>query len=104
MELTLAHCDTPSLRREAIDALAFKCDVLWAILDATAAAPAIEGDSRRLAMIDLGPEPSSIETARPRLAPGVRLARDSSRNGWALLGPESVRPLYRDGRRGSRPL
>ena len=42
MELTLAHCDTPGLRREAVEALAFKCDVLWAILDATAAAPAIE--------------------------------------------------------------
>ena len=41
MALTLAHCDTPTLRREAIEALAFKCDVLWAILDATAAAPEI---------------------------------------------------------------
>jgi len=42
MELTRVYCDTPSLRREAIDALAFKCDVLWAMLDATAAAPPIE--------------------------------------------------------------
>ena len=45
-------------------------------------------------MIDLGPEPSSINTARPRLAPGVRLALDSSRDRWVLLGPESVRPLF----------
>ena len=44
-------------------------------------------------MIDLGPEPSSIDRARPRLAAGVRLARDSSREGWVLLGPESVRLL-----------
>jgi pyrroloquinoline-quinone synthase len=43
MELTLTYCDTPSLRREAVEALAFKCDVLWAILDATAAAPEVEG-------------------------------------------------------------
>jgi pyrroloquinoline-quinone synthase len=42
LELTLAYCDTPALRREAVEALAFKCDVLWAILDATAAAPTIE--------------------------------------------------------------
>jgi len=42
MELTRVYCNTPSLRREAIDALAFKCDVLWAMLDATASAPAVE--------------------------------------------------------------
>ena len=42
MELTRTYCDSPSLRREAIEALAFKCDVLWAMLDATAAAPEIE--------------------------------------------------------------
>ena len=42
MDLTLTYCDTPALRREAIEALAFKCDVLWAILDATAAAPPID--------------------------------------------------------------
>jgi PqqA peptide cyclase len=45
-------------------------------------------------MIDLGPEPSSTNTARPRLAPGARLAHDSARGGWVLLGPESVRPLF----------
>ena len=45
LELTLAHCDTPALRREAVEALTFKCDVLWAILDATAAALAIDATS-----------------------------------------------------------
>jgi pyrroloquinoline quinone biosynthesis protein E len=44
-------------------------------------------------MIDLGPQPIPIDMARPRLAAGVRLARDSSREGWVLLGPESVCPL-----------
>jgi pyrroloquinoline-quinone synthase len=48
MELTLAYCDTPALRLEAIEALAYKCDVLWAILDATAAAPALEATRRAL--------------------------------------------------------
>ena len=42
MELTLAYCDTPAMRRQAVEALSFKCDVLWAMLDATAAAPAID--------------------------------------------------------------
>jgi pyrroloquinoline-quinone synthase len=47
MELTLTHCDTPTLRQEAVEALAFKCDVLWAILDATAAAPEVEVGSAK---------------------------------------------------------
>jgi pyrroloquinoline-quinone synthase len=42
MDLTLTYCDTPALRRDAVEALAFKCDVLWAMLDATATAPPIE--------------------------------------------------------------
>jgi PqqA peptide cyclase len=44
-------------------------------------------------MIDLGPKPVPIDMARPRLAAGVRLARDKAREGWVLLGPESVCPL-----------
>jgi pyrroloquinoline-quinone synthase len=38
LELTLAHCTTPELQREAVAALSFKCDVLWAMLDAMALA------------------------------------------------------------------
>ncbi len=34
LELTLTHCDTRDLQEQAVGALAFKCDVLWAILDA----------------------------------------------------------------------
>jgi pyrroloquinoline-quinone synthase len=34
LELTLTYCDTRELQDGAIDALAFKCDVLWAMLDA----------------------------------------------------------------------
>ncbi|HEX5177427.1 MAG TPA: pyrroloquinoline-quinone synthase PqqC [Chthoniobacteraceae bacterium] len=36
LELTLAHCDTTQLQEAALSALAFKCDVLWSILDAIA--------------------------------------------------------------------
>jgi pyrroloquinoline-quinone synthase len=35
--LTLKYCDTPELQRAAVQALVFKCDVLWAILDGIAA-------------------------------------------------------------------
>jgi len=32
--ITLEYCNTPELQREAVGALEFKCDVLWAMLDA----------------------------------------------------------------------
>ena len=34
LALTLDHCSTPELQREAMSALEFKCDVLWSLLDA----------------------------------------------------------------------
>jgi pyrroloquinoline-quinone synthase len=34
LRLTLTHCNTRALQDEAVRALAFKCDVLWTILDA----------------------------------------------------------------------
>ncbi|HEY8900871.1 MAG TPA: pyrroloquinoline-quinone synthase PqqC [Chthoniobacterales bacterium] len=37
LALTLRWCDSPDLQRRAVDALRFKCDVLWSMLDAIAA-------------------------------------------------------------------
>jgi pyrroloquinoline-quinone synthase len=34
LELTLRYCNTPELQQEAVAAIAFKCDVLWSMLDA----------------------------------------------------------------------
>jgi pyrroloquinoline-quinone synthase len=34
LAITLEHCNTPELQHEAVQALEFKCDVLWSILDA----------------------------------------------------------------------
>src|SRR5207248_7597273 len=34
LAMTLDHCDTPELQREAVRALQFKCDLLWSMLDA----------------------------------------------------------------------
>jgi pyrroloquinoline-quinone synthase len=34
LEITLEYCNTPELQREAVLALEFKCEVLWAMLDA----------------------------------------------------------------------
>jgi pyrroloquinoline-quinone synthase len=36
LELTLAHCTMRAMQEEAVAALAFKCDVLWSVLDAIA--------------------------------------------------------------------
>jgi pyrroloquinoline-quinone synthase len=33
-ELTATYCDTRTLQEEAVRALSFKCDLLWAMLDA----------------------------------------------------------------------
>ena len=33
LAITLEYCNTPELQREAVRALAFKCDVLWSMLD-----------------------------------------------------------------------
>jgi pyrroloquinoline-quinone synthase len=33
LEITIEHCNTPQLQRAAIQALEFKCDVLWSMLD-----------------------------------------------------------------------
>lgn len=34
LELTLTHCNTRELQERAVKALTFKCDLLWALLDA----------------------------------------------------------------------
>jgi len=34
LNLTVRWCNTPELQREAVQALTFKCDVLWSLLDA----------------------------------------------------------------------
>jgi len=38
LDLTIRWCDTPELQKRAVDALRFKCDVLWSMLDAIDAA------------------------------------------------------------------
>jgi pyrroloquinoline-quinone synthase len=37
LRLTLAHCHSAELQRQAVAALACKCDILWSMLDAIAA-------------------------------------------------------------------
>ena len=42
LELTIQYCDTPALQRQAVEALSFKCDVLWSMLDAISLACGIQ--------------------------------------------------------------
>jgi pyrroloquinoline quinone biosynthesis protein D len=71
-------------------ALTFKCDILWAMLDALEHAYVAPGrvPSRRLGA---GRVTAPIDpAARPRLASGVKLREDPARGGWVLLAPERV--------------
>ncbi len=38
LDMTIQYCNTPELQQQAVDALRFKCDVLWTMLDAIALA------------------------------------------------------------------
>jgi pyrroloquinoline-quinone synthase len=33
LSITVKHCDTPALQREAVRAIEFKCQLLWSLLD-----------------------------------------------------------------------
>jgi pyrroloquinoline quinone (PQQ) biosynthesis protein C len=57
LKLTLTYCNTPELQKEAVRALSFKCDVLWAMLDAIEAGCA-----------DLVDETASVPPARAHSA------------------------------------
>ena len=78
-------------------ALEFKCDVLWAMLDALSHAYVAPGQvpARRVRAAGSGAhvnEPAApiADDARPRLPRGVRLVHNEAQGGWVLLAPERV--------------
>ena len=83
--ITLEYCNTPELQGEAVRALEFKCDVLWAILDA------IHHGSygNRRSSLKMRATPIS-GSAQPRLTNGVRLQTDSVTGKSVLLYPEGI--------------
>jgi pyrroloquinoline quinone biosynthesis protein D len=69
-------------------ALEFKCDVLWAMLDALYHAYVAPKHIPPGAFV---PEDWRRSTgARPRLPRGVRLVHNEAQGGWVLLAPERV--------------
>ncbi len=96
------HAHTLEQQQAVIDALAFKCDVLWSMLDALHYAyvtPGLippgafvpDGEASSSAAREAMTEPLTVaEDAKPRLAPGVRLQFDATRQTWLLLAPERI--------------
>lgn len=93
LELTLTYCDTRGLQEQAVKAVRFKCDLLWAMLDAIhhAVAPA-----------QPVPEPTTRPNAggdlrRPRLAKGVRWVAGQAGSPAVLAYPEGLAHLNETG-------
>ena len=91
------HASTPDAQQSVLGALEFKCDVLWAMLDALyhclCRAPACP--ARRFRAEGLSAAMNDARTdidadARPRLPRGVRLVHNEAQGGWVLLAPERV--------------
>ena len=103
------HARTAETQAKVLAALEFKCDVLWAMLDALYHAyvapkhvpPGAFVPAAKLVDYELSEqeslEPAMNETpsaiapdARPRLPRGVRLVHNEAQGGWVLLAPERV--------------
>jgi pyrroloquinoline quinone biosynthesis protein D len=91
------HAETPEAQQAVLKALEFKCDVLWAMLDALyhAYVASRHVPARRLRAAGLEHRLSDPSTpipseARPRLPRGVRLVHNEAQGGWILLAPERV--------------
>ena len=95
------HATTPALQRQAMDALTFKCNVLWTQLDAlyfAYVAPGLvppdawqpgEGLVAEASPAAATAQPAAFSGSDvPRLPRGVRLRFDEVRNKHVLLAPE----------------
>ena len=94
------HATTPALQRQAMDALTFKCNVLWTQLDALYFAYVAPGMippdawSPGTGLVAEATVPQAAGTGTisahdvPRLPRGVRLRHDAVRNQHVLLAPE----------------
>jgi len=80
LELTLKHCDTYELQQAAVGALTFKCNLLWALLDAIALR--FPGEA-----LQMNPD------NKPGLAPHVYLQRDPVTGEPVLVFPEEMLAL-----------
>ncbi len=94
LDYVKSHARTPELQQAVVNALVFKCDVLWAQLDALHHAYVEPGHIPPGAfrpgegrMNVSNPLPGE---AVPRLPKHVRMRHDEHRSAWVLLAPEKV--------------
>ena len=93
----------PDQQQAVIQALIFKCDVLWSQLDALhyayvepghvppgAFTPDAAAATATKALLRPRSRTDAAEDSVPRLAPGVRLKFDAARDCWVVLAPERV--------------
>jgi pyrroloquinoline-quinone synthase len=83
LEVVTTYCDTPELRAGAGAALTFKCQVLWAMLDA------VDYAYRDLDQSGAAPRPGPVAVT-PRLLPHTSLRWNDARGEWLMMLPESV--------------
>src|SRR5579862_884064 len=93
LELVIAHCATRELQERAVRALSFKCDLLWAMLDAITLAYGIGTPG------STGREPGgpSLGKKSVRLASHARLRGDPVTGKPTLLFPEGMMILNSTG-------
>jgi pyrroloquinoline-quinone synthase len=77
LTITLQYCNTPELQQQAIDALKFKCALLWKILESIAAAP----------------HERCASALRPKLSATARIQKDMLTGKTMLLFPEGAAVL-----------
>ncbi len=100
LDYVKTHATTPELQRRAMDALTFKCNVLWVQLDAlyfAYVAPGMIPPDAWQPGVGLVAEAAGTQAAgprktvpgdTPRLPRGVRLRHDETRGKTVLLAPE----------------
>jgi pyrroloquinoline-quinone synthase len=71
LKLTLDHCVTLEMQQEALRALQFKCDLLWAMLDAIHGQSLASADSPRRGHLT----GNKIKTILPESSPALKVTR-----------------------------
>jgi pyrroloquinoline quinone biosynthesis protein D len=93
LEFVKREATRPDQQQAVLDALIFKCDVLWAQLDALHVAyvePALVPPGAFRAGGAMSARAEVCDDSTPALARGVRLRFDQARSAWVLLAPERV--------------
>jgi pyrroloquinoline quinone biosynthesis protein D len=89
------HATTPNRQRAVLEALEFKCGMLWSMLDVLYFAYVAPGNIPPGAFVPSEKHMERSDTdrnsqSRPKLRRGVRLTLNEAQGGWVLLAPEKI--------------